>query len=203
MSIQVKDVSHYYDPDYWILKDINLEFMPGQITSVFAPSGYGKSTLVHIMGGLMKPIQGHVYVDGQDIKAYKQFKPVQIIHQHPEKSINPRWKVGKILNEAWQVTPEIKEMMGIEDFWLQKWPNELSGGELQRVCIARSLSDKVKYLITDEMTSMVDAITQVELLKELQKLVKTRNLGLIFISHDKELIHQISDQVIDLQKVNQ
>ncbi|WP_282920122.1 ABC transporter ATP-binding protein [Ignavigranum ruoffiae] len=201
MSLVIKNIAYDYE-DKNILKNISFSISKGEIISLVAPSGYGKTTLAQIIAGMIHPKFGDIIINGKNLTDYNGFLPVQLIHQHPEKSINPSWKVGKILNEGWEVSPTIKQKLGIKEYWLDKWPNELSGGELQRVCLARAISPKTEYLIADEITSMLDAISQVELLTFLREKVKDRNLGILFISHDRELVNLISNDVIDLETIN-
>ena len=107
-------------------------------------------------------MEGNITIDGLPVSK-KGFHPVQLVFQHPEKAVNPRWKMEKILNEGWKPDPELLALLGIEQEWLTRWPNELSGGELQRFCVARALGPSTRFLIADEMTTMLDAITQAQI----------------------------------------
>lgn len=200
--IEVKNLSFSYNDKETILKDVSLTVNPGEIVALIAPSGYGKTTLGKIISGYLKPDEGEVTVDGKDIMDYEGFKPVQLVHQHPEKSIDPKWKVRKILNEGWQVNEDVKTKFGIKEFWLEKFPQELSGGELQRICLARAMSDKCKYLVADEITTMVDSITQVQLSEVLLHFVREHGVGILFISHNVKLLERIADRTIDLREIN-
>ncbi len=198
--LEVKNLSFSYERP--ILENINLQLNSGEILGLMAPSGYGKSTLGKIISGYLKQDKGQVLIDGKKIEDFKSFRPVQMVHQNPEKSVNIRWKVDKILNEGWKVSEDVKEKLGIENFWLEKWPTELSGGELQRICIARILSPQTKYLIADEITTMVDAITQVQLLEVLRHFAKKHGMGILFITHNKDLINIFTERQIDLRQIN-
>ena len=132
----------------------------------------------------------------------KGFNPIQMAHQHPEKSINIRWKINKILNEGWEVSKDIKDKFGIKEEWLNRWPTELSAGELQRICLSRILSPNTQFLIADEITTMIDAITQVQLCNVLMDLSKKQGLGILFITHNKYLIEKVSDRVLNLKELN-
>ena len=99
-----------------------------------------------------------------------------------------------------ETSKEILDDMGIKKEWLNRWPSELSGGELQRFCVVRALSPETKFLIADEMTTMLDAITQAQIWDVVLKHVKKYNIGLVVISHEKALIDRICDRVIDLMK---
>ena len=128
----------------------------------------------------------------------KGYSPVQLIFQHPEKSVNPKWKMDKILKEAFEPSKELLDDMGIKKEWLNRWPSELSGGELQRFCVVRALSPETKFLIADEMTTMLDAITQAQIWNVVLEHVKKYNIGLIVISHEKALVNRICDRIVDL-----
>ena len=106
----------------------------------------------------------------------------------------------KILNEAYEPSEEMIEAMGIKKEWLNRWPSELSGGELQRFCVLRALSPKTKFLIADEMTTMLDAITQAQIWQVVIKYCKDNNIGLIVISHDKDLVDRICHRIINLEE---
>ena len=106
----------------------------------------------------------------------------------------------KILNEAYEPEEKMIEAMGIKKEWLNRWPSELSGGELQRFCVLRALSPETKFLIADEMTTMLDAITQAQIWNVVINYCKENEIGLIVISHDKDLVYNICDRVINLEK---
>lgn len=200
MSLMMRHVTFGYHPHKHILENIHFEVNPGEIVSIVGPSGSGKSTLASIASGIKSPQKGEVLIDGTPIEKCRGFKPVQCIRQHPEKSINPRWRVHKILNEAGPVSDTIKKHLAIEDTWMQKWPHELSGGQLQRICIARALQPQLKYLIADEMTTMLDAVSQLQILTYLKDVVRETQIGLLFISHDKALVERYSDRVEDIRR---
>lgn len=202
MSLEVKNLGFYYQKNNWIIKDVNLTVDQGEIVGIVAPSGYGKTTLGKIIAGYIKPVTGEVLLNGKNISETKGFNPIQMAHQHPEKSINIRWKINKILNEGWEVSKDIKDKFGIKEDWLNRWPTELSGGELQRICLSRILSPNTQFLIADEITTMIDAITQVQLCNVLMDLSKKQGLGILFITHNKYLIEKVSDRVLNLKELN-
>lgn len=200
--LEVKNITFSYSNSEVLLKDVSLSVDKGEIVGLVAPSGYGKSTLGQIIGGYIRQSSGEIIIDGKNLKEIKGFCPVQMIHQHPEKSINPNWKIRKILNEAFEVSDEIQKDFGIENFWLNKFPSELSGGELQRICIARILNDSTKYIVADEITTMLDSINQVQIITALKKYVEKSDLGILFISHNYELLSRIANRVVYLDKIN-
>lgn len=200
--LSVENLSFSYDGKVEILKDLSLKLDRGEIVGLMAPSGFGKSTLGKLMAGYLKAEKGKIAVDGLDINDLSGFLPVQMVHQAPEKNVNIRWKVEKILNEGWEVNEDVKEKFGIEESFLKKFPTELSGGELQRICIARVLSSETKYLIADEVTTMLDSITQAQICHLLKHFAKEHNLGILFISHNEALIDAIADRKINLKEIN-
>lgn len=198
MQLRAEKVSFKYnDEDDFILKDVDFTINEGEIVGLVAPSGYGKTTLAKILAGYKSPNKGKVVLeDGKD----GRYNQVQLIFQHPEKAVNPKWKMRDILNEAYTPSKKLLNDIGIEDEWLNRWPNELSGGELQRFCVARALSPQTKFLIADEMTTMLDAITQAQILNVVLDIVKKQNIGLVVISHEKAILDKICDRLVDLTK---
>ena len=164
-------------------------------------SGSGKSTLCKILSGYVTKYEGNVTFDGNPLPK-KGFKPVQLIYQHPEKVMNPKWKMEQVLKESWDVPDEFLEEFGIQKTWLTRFPQELSGGELQRFSVLRSLNPDTKFLIADEMTTMLDAITQVQILESVLKIVKERKMGFLLVSHDMDLVETICDDKIYLKDIN-
>ncbi len=152
--------------------------------------------MAQIMAGYKEPLEGEIIVDGRtdyDSNAH----PVQLVWQHPEKVINPKWRMKKLMTEATVSDPAFLTALGIKEEWLNRYPSELSGGELQRFAIARALASSTKYLIADEMTTMLDAITQAQIWHAVLKLAAQRNIGILAISHDAHLLRRISDRTID------
>ncbi len=197
MQLRARGINFRYKDDRYILKDIDFTIESGEVVGLVAPSGFGKTTLAKILAGYEVPESGTVEIEGIN-KQSKGYSPVQLIFQHPEKSVNPKWKMNKILTEAFEPSKELLENMGIKDEWLNRWPNELSGGELQRFCVIRALSPETKFLIADEMTTMLDAITQAQIWNVVLEHAKKYNIGIVLISHEKSLVDRICDRVVDL-----
>lgn len=202
MRLEAKNISfHYPGTGQLILKDVSLSVESGERIAVVGPSGYGKSTLSRILAGYEKPATGNVLLDGQPLPE-KGICPVQMVNQHPELSVNPRWKMEKILTECWNPDKELLDAMGIEPAWMKRWPAELSGGELQRFCIARVLSPETKFLICDEITTMLDVITQAQIWNLLIRLSKERNMGMLVITHNRALAERVCTGIIELPEIN-
>ena len=201
MELTGRNISFRYNSQSrQILKDVDITVDNKKILGLFGDSGSGKSSLCKILAGHITRYEGEVRLDGQEIP--KGYDPVQLIYQHPEKVMNPKWKMHEVLEESWEVPDDLLEDFGIQKSWLNRWPAELSGGELQRFSVLRALNPKTKFLIADEMTTMLDAITQVQIFESVLKIVKERNMGLLVVSHDKDLMDIICDEIIYLDDIN-
>lgn len=198
MLLEAKNIGFRYGNGPWILKGFNLQLKSGEVVGLSGSSGCGKTTLSKILAGYMSPEEGSISLDGKPLPKHG-FNPVQLVFQHPEKAVNPRWQMYKTLNEGWSPDKKLLESLGIEDSWLKRWPNELSSGELQRFCVARALSPNTKFLIADEMTTMLDAITQAQIWKVVLKITENNNIGVLVVSHDKHLINRICNRVIEIK----
>jgi peptide/nickel transport system ATP-binding protein len=197
MQLEATDIGFRYGNGPWLFQGINFTLRPGEIVGLTGPSGRGKTTFCRILAGLEKPTQGSVAVGGTALPK-KSYYPVQLVFQHPEKAVNAKWKMEKILNEGWNPDQELLTKLGIEQEWLKRWPNELSGGELQRFCVARSLGPNTRFLIADEMTTMLDAITQAQIWNAVLEIAKKREMGIVVVSHEAKLIQRLCHRVIEL-----
>ena len=197
MRLRADNISFRYNEDRYIIRNASFEVNSGEVVGLTAPSGFGKTTLAKILAGYQKPESGRVTIEDAAIST-GGYHPVQLIFQHPEKSVNPKWKMRKVLAETEMPNEQMMESMGIQRGWLERWPGELSGGELQRFCVARALSEKTKFIIADEMTTMLDAITQAQIWKTVLEYARLHNIGVVVISHDQALIKRICDRVVDL-----
>ena len=135
MELKAANISFKYpSAKKYLLKDINLELDNNKIMGLIGDSGSGKSTLCKILSGYVTKYEGSVSFDGNPLPK-KGFKPVQLIYQHPEKVMNPKWKMKDVLEESWNVDDELLSEFGIQQTWLTRFPQELSGGELQRFSV--------------------------------------------------------------------
>lgn len=201
MLLEAKNISfRYTEKSPLILEDVSFKVSEGERIGIVGPSGYGKSTLAKILAGYEKPTSGEVTLDGAPLPM-KGYCPVQMIYQHPELSVNPRWKMAKTLNECWTPDKELLKKMGIEEAWLKRWPSELSGGELQRFCIARSLSPETKFLICDEISTMLDVITQAQIWNILLDTAKERNMGMVIITHNLALAERVCTKIVKVKEL--
>lgn len=183
----------------WIISDFNLTVSPGEIVGITGKSGRGKTTLGKIMAGYIRSHTGDVRYGGTGLPA-KGYSPVQMIFQHPETSMNPRWKVKKTLREVEGFIPPESLLGGlsINPMWLERYPHELSGGEMQRIAVARVLNPKTRYIIADEMTSMLDPVTQAQIWNTVIRFGREQGAGIIAISHDRDLLDTICNRQISL-----
>ena len=200
MALEARNVSFRYDRKLpWVLENRSLRIEKGERLALIAPSGYGKTTLAMLLAGYLKPVSGEILLDGKPLPG-KGVCPVQMICQHPEKAINPRWRLKKVLEESGSLREEVLDAFGIERAWLERFPRELSGGELQRFCVARALMSGAEYLICDEISTMLDVITQAQIWNAVLEEAEKRNMGILAVTHNRHLAQRICDRVIDLSE---
>ena len=203
MKLEAEGISFKYDNvNRKILNNVSLELKSTDRLGLMAPSGFGKTTFCKILSGYEKPDGGQVLLDGKPLSAYGRYCPVQMIWQHPELSVNPRLKMREVLREGDGISRRTVEELGIEKDWLERYPSELSGGELQRFCIARALGKRTEFLLADEITTMLDLITQGQIWNFLLKEVAERNIGLLVVSHSEALLDRVCNKIIYLQEEN-
>ena len=199
-----------------VLNDVSLSLEQGKCVGIIGESGSGKSTLGRIITGIEKADSGVVEFEGKNIhqKENRNMKnDISVVFQNYVSSVNPRFSVAQIIAEPLiissqvnrskidknKIDEEVKKLIkivGLSEEFLERFPHELSGGQLQRVCIARAIVTKPKFILLDEAVSSLDVSTQVEILDLLQKLKKEYNLSCIFITHDLLTITYICDSVI-------
>ena len=199
--LEVKNVSFRYGNGPWILKDVSMEVEQGERVVILGPSGYGKSTLAKIIAGYLEPLSGKVLWNNHDLPQ-NCFCPIQLIYQHPEKALNPRWKMKKSLFEAGEPSEEVLSQVGIKEKWYDRWPNELSGGELQRFCVARVLKPETRLLIADEMTTMLDALNQAHIWNFILEYAEKHGMSIIAITHNKFLAEKLATRIIRIPDIN-
>lgn len=200
MALEARNVYFRYDRKQdWILQDLTLKIDRGERIAVLAPSGYGKTTLAMLLAGYLRPVRGEILLDGNSLPS-KGICPVQLIYQHPEKAIDPRWRLKSVLEESGGRPKDMLGAFGIEPAWLERFPRELSGGELQRFCVARALMSGADYLICDEISTMLDAITQAQIWNVILDEASGRNMGIVAVTHNRHLAERVATRIIDLQE---
>lgn len=201
MILEARNISFRYgEKSREILKDFSLKAESTERVGLVAPSGFGKTTLCKILSGYEKPDSGQVLLDGKPLDFYGSYCPVQLIWQHPEQAINPRLRMRSVLEEGDNVSPDLIKRLGIEADWMNRFPAELSGGEMQRFCIARALGQRTQFLLADEISTMLDLITQSQIWHFLMDETEKRKIGMIVVSHSPELLEKVCTRILDLQK---
>ncbi|WP_457755915.1 ATP-binding cassette domain-containing protein [Thermodesulfatator indicus] len=182
--------------------NVDIEIKQGEILALVGESGSGKSTLGRLLLMLMQPTKGEIHFNGHELTKMKKKdlrkmrKKMQLIPQHPEDSLDPLWKIYSSLAEPLRIHGldaskntllKLIEMVGLREEHLYRYPHELSGGELQRVMIARAISLRPKFIVCDEPTSMLDMSVQAAIARMLLALQEKFGLSYLFITHDLEL----------------
>ena len=197
---------------------VNLEIYEGEILGLAGESGCGKSSLSRAIMGLNKPEKGEILLENISLfslspkELRKKRHLFQMIFQDPYSSLNPRMTVGKTLEDALskrknppspkrgrEEVLHLLEKVKLDSRSERKYPHEFSGGQRQRIAIARALSVEPKFLIADEAVSALDVSIQSQILNLLLDLRKSLGLTILFISHDLNVIRQISDRIAIMQ----
>lgn len=195
-SLEARELSFSYGQGSKnVLESLNLTVKSGEVVGLMAPSGFGKTTLCKILAGYEKPCQGTVLMDGMPLLPKRGYAPVQMIWQHAILALDPKMRMKESLEEGGPVSEEIIKGLGIRKEWMNRFPVELSGGELQRFCIARALGPGTRFLLADEMTAMLDLISQCQIWKFLLTEAKERGIGILAVSHDQELLEQVCTRI--------
>lgn len=196
MLLEAKNISFRYGKDTkQILDHFSLCVESHERVGLAAPSGFGKTTFCKILAGYESADSGEILLDGKPLSSYKGYCPVQMIWQHPEQVVNPRLHMRAVLEEGDEIEERIIRELGIEEDWLNRYPTELSGGEMQRFCIARALGKRTKFILADEITTMLDLITQSQLWSFLIREVQEREIGLLAVSHSMPLLQNVCTRV--------
>lgn len=202
MILEARNISFQYNKESrMILENFSLSVDSADRLGLVAPSGFGKTTFCKILSGYEKPDKGEILLDGRPLSSYRGYCPVQMVWQHPEQSVNPRLRMKAVLAEGNQVEPRIVKELGIEADWLNRFPAEISGGEMQRFCIARALGQGTQFLLADEISTMLDLITQSQIWHFLMEETQRRNIGMVAVSHSYELLEKVCTKIIDLEEI--
>lgn len=210
--IKVIDINVYYD-GYEALSNVTLNVNPGEIISVIGPNGSGKTTLLKTINGIIEPLKGSVYIDSRNIYEYTRREIAKIIGYVPQRENvlgyitvldfvltgrrpNVNYTYGKIdVEKAY----EALRIVNCENLVLRRL-DQLSGGELQRVLMARAIVSEPQVLLLDEPTSSLDPKYQVEILELIKKLSRSKGISVIMSLHDLTHAYRYSDKVIVLKK---
>lgn len=201
-----------------ILHGLSLSIEEGECVGIIGESGSGKSTFGRVVSGLLEPNAGRVRLDGMPLYGRRTpeerratMRKISIVFQDYTTSANPRFRVASILGESFRALRlggeniskaderrtaiELLERVGLNESFLTRYPHELSGGQLQRVCIARAVALKPRLLLLDEAISSLDAATQIQVMDLLNDMRAERGLSYLFITHDLTAITYFCDRV--------
>jgi lipoprotein-releasing system ATP-binding protein len=210
--LQARDIQKYYGK-LWVLKGVDLEIKQGEIASIVGPSGSGKSTLLHILGTLDRPDRGEIHINKQKINFLQDKQVADFRNQHigfvfqfhhllPEFTATenvsiPGWMAGRKKKEVNERAIEILKSLGLGER-LDNKPGALSGGEQQRVAVARALINNPKIIFADEPTGNLDSANAKELHELFFDLRKQFNQTFLIVTHNEELA-QMSDRILHMR----
>ena len=195
--LDARDVTFRYGAGPVLYDGFSMQVAPGERVHLSAPSGAGKTTLCRLLAGYEVPQAGSILVDGASLPL-RGVCPVQLIGQHPERMLDPRMRMRDSLAEAGAADAGLIARLGIREAWMSRFPHELSGGELQRFCIARALMAEPSYLVADEISTMLDAITQARIWRVIVEEAQRRGCGIVFTTHTGALAERIATRTIAL-----
>jgi peptide/nickel transport system ATP-binding protein len=194
--------------------NVSFSVSQGEVVGLVGESGCGKSTLGRMIGGILSPTSGSIIyrgVDFEDMHAERHRKAmleIQIIFQDPFAALNPRMRIGNIIGEApilhsiiksaeaSEYVDDILERCGLSREFKKRYPHQCSGGQLQRVGIARALAVNPKFIVCDEVVSALDVSIRAQIINLLMQLRADLNLSYLFISHDVSVVEHISDRIL-------
>ena len=198
-----------------LLQDVSLEIAPGEAVALMGGSGSGKSTLARLLLRLLPCDAGKIYFRGTDItklsgKELAGFRrSVQFISQRPESFLDPRKTLSYSLREALEVFSlpyveeqalEMLDLVKLNAKLLERYPHQVSGGEIQRICLVRALLLEPELLILDEPTSMLDISVQAQILHLLKDIRAQKQIAYLFISHDRLISEWLCDRVVRIEQ---
>ncbi len=195
------------------VRDASLSVYPGECVALVGESGCGKSTIARMITRLIAPTSGEIILDGRDISKLEGkelrnlYRDIQMVFQDPYSVFSPRMNVGTFLGEGLvhhgimnraQATEEAKNLLQLVELppeLMDRMPHQLSGGQLQRIVVARAVSIRPKVLLLDEATSALDVSVQKQVLKLLMRLRKELELTYVFIGHDLAVVRSVADRI--------
>ncbi|HOE89833.1 MAG TPA: dipeptide/oligopeptide/nickel ABC transporter ATP-binding protein [Sphaerochaeta sp.] len=216
--IEVKSVSKAFGKKN-VLSDLSFSLDTGEILGVYGKSGIGKTTLAKILCGLVLMDEGEILIDGTMLFSptspydRKLGRGIQMVYQHPYASLDPNQKIrgsfseliryhglAKGKEETETLILRVLSEVNLDEGILSHLPRQISGGEAQRVALARCLLLQPTLLIMDEATSMLDVMVQANVFALVKKNVIEKGGSILLISHDRDLVDHVSDRILDLEK---
>ncbi|MDG1193094.1 MAG: ABC transporter ATP-binding protein [Arenicellales bacterium] len=213
--LEIKNIfARYPRADQDVLADISMEIPKGKTVAVVGESGSGKSTLARVITGLLPPQSGAIEFENQELpkmlagRDKEQLRAIQMIYQMPDVALNPRQKISEIIGRPLEFylglkgaskkarVGELLEQIELPADFGDRLPGQLSGGEKQRVCIARALAANPELIICDEVTSALDQLVAEGILELLQNLQNNLNVSYLFITHDLATVKAIADNIV-------
>jgi peptide/nickel transport system ATP-binding protein len=220
MTLEIRDIGKSFRPaglgrsPLRVLDNVHLSMGAGEVIGITGDSGAGKTTLGLILAGILRPDRGKVRVAGTDLWAVSKSarkkigRILQMVFQHPESTFNPRWTMRQSLSEAFRFgriplnLSKLNHLVGsveLDASILDRRPSQLSGGELQRIAIARIMVLHPGFVVLDEPTAMLDVLTQARIMNLLARIRGETGVGYILISHDAALVGQFCHRVYRLE----
>lgn len=201
-----KDDSWLFPSYQHVLNGVSISVSEGECVGIVGESGSGKSTLGKVILGLESPDSG-VVILGDAIANLPTYQALSVVFQDYNTSVNPRLTIREIINEPLVIEKASKterdkqltlllEEVGLATDMLDRYPHQLSGGQLQRVCIARAIAPNPKFILLDEAVSSLDVSVQVQVLDLLQKLKQQRKMSYVFITHDIAVASFLCDRLM-------
>ena len=212
--LKVENVTAGYNSHVKVVNNISLTIKRGRTVAVVGESGSGKTSLARVITGLLPPMEGKIFFAGEELapslksRNRESLRRLQMIYQMPDVALNPRQKIKRIIGRPLSFylgmdnksikerVLELLDMIELSPKYMDRYPSELSGGEKQRICIARALAAEPDLIICDEVTSALDQLVAEEILKLLLNLQAELGVSYLFITHDLATVKAISDEIV-------